>query len=134
MLRRMRWMAQAGGVVLLAAMAAAQSKPAAPAPVAALARQVLRQLVEINTTDAMGTSQAAEAMRQRFLAAGFPAADVELLGDNPKKQNLVVRYRGTGAQKPLLLMGHLDVVEARRADWSTDPFQLVEKGGYEYGR
>jgi acetylornithine deacetylase/succinyl-diaminopimelate desuccinylase-like protein len=101
----------------------------------ALAREILQQLVEINTTDSVGNvTRAAQAMAQRFRAAGFPAADVVLVGPTPKKQNLVVRLGGSGAHKPVLLLGHLDVVEAPAEDWSTDPFRLVEKDGYFYGR
>ncbi|HUX66089.1 MAG TPA: M20/M25/M40 family metallo-hydrolase [Terriglobales bacterium] len=100
----------------------------------ALAQALLRQLVDTNTTAAAGTTAAARALAQRLLAAGFPPADVSLLGANPNKLNLVVRYRGTGAKPPILLIGHLDVVQARRQDWSTDPFQLVIKNGYFYGR
>ena len=73
-------------------------------------------------------------MQQRFLAAGFPASDMQLLGPNDRKQNLVVRYHGASGKKPILLIGHLDVVEARRDDWTTDPFQFVTKDGYYYGR
>jgi acetylornithine deacetylase/succinyl-diaminopimelate desuccinylase-like protein len=73
-------------------------------------------------------------MAQRFRDAGFPEKDVQVLGPNDRKKNLVLRYHGTGSQKPVLLIGHLDVVEARREDWTTDPFQFVEKDGYFYGR
>jgi acetylornithine deacetylase/succinyl-diaminopimelate desuccinylase-like protein len=73
-------------------------------------------------------------MAKRLLDAGFPANDVTVLGPNARKGNLVVRFRGTGAHKPILIIGHLDVVEARRSDWTTDPFQFVEKDGYFYGR
>lgn len=101
----------------------------------ARAREIFKQLVEINTTDSVGsTTAAAEAMAARFKAAGFPDADVRVLGPNPRKGNLVVRYRGTGAKRPLLLLAHLDVVEANREDWSFDPFTLTEKDGYLYGR
>jgi acetylornithine deacetylase/succinyl-diaminopimelate desuccinylase-like protein len=97
--------------------------------------EIFRQLIEINTTDSTGNvTRAAQALAQRFRAAGFPAADVLLLGPNERKKNLVVRLRGSGARRPVLLIGHLDVVEARRADWSTDPFKLVEKDGFFYGR
>src|SRR5712671_4989205 len=102
-----------------------------------LARDVFQQLVEINTTDSVGnTTVAAEAMAKRLLDAGFPAKDVSMLGPNERKGNLVARLRGSGAGslKPILIIGHLDVVEALRADWSTDPFQFVEKDGYFYGR
>jgi acetylornithine deacetylase/succinyl-diaminopimelate desuccinylase-like protein len=108
-----------------------------PADAAAdkLVYEIFRQLIEINTTDSVGNiTTAAEALAQRFRAAGFPAADVAVLGPNDRKKNLVVRLRGSGARKPVLLIGHLDVVEARRADWSTDPFKLEQKDGYFYGR
>jgi len=99
------------------------------------AREIFKQLVEINTTDSVGsTTDAAEAMAARFKAAGFPDADVKVLGPNPRKGNLVVRYRGNGSKRPLLLLAHLDVVEAKREDWSFDPFTLTEKDGYLYGR
>ena len=64
----------------------------------------------------------------------FPPSDLQLLGPNDRKQNLVVRYHGANGKKPILLIGHLDVVEARRDDWTTDPFQFVTKDGYYYGR
>jgi acetylornithine deacetylase/succinyl-diaminopimelate desuccinylase-like protein len=100
-----------------------------------LAREIFKQLVEINTTDSVGsTTAAAEAMAARFTSAGFSDADVQVLGPNPRKGNLVVRYRGSGDKRPLLLLAHLDVVEARREDWSFDPFKLTEKDGYLYGR
>ncbi len=100
-----------------------------------LARDIFKQLVEINTTDSVGnTTAAAEAMAARLRTAGFPESDVRVLGPNPRKGNLVARLHGTGARKPLLLICHLDVVEARREDWSTDPFQFIEKDGYFYGR
>src|SRR5947208_15799298 len=99
------------------------------------ARDIYKQLVEINTTDSVGNvTKAAEAMAARLKAAGFPAADVQLLGPDPRKGNLVARYRGTGARRPLILLAHLDVVEAKRDDWSTDPFTFIEKDGYFYGR
>jgi len=120
------------GTLVLAGAQAGESTGAASRQ---LARELLQQLVEINTTDSVGNvTEAAEAMAQRFRAAGFAAADVQLLGPSPKKQNLVVRLRGSGAHQPLLLLGHLDVVEAPREDWATDPFRLVEKDGYFYGR
>ncbi len=99
------------------------------------AKEIFKQLVEINTTQSVGnTTQAAEAMAARFRAAGFPEADVRVLGPSAKKGNLVVRYRGTGAKPPMILLAHLDVVEARREDWSVDPFVLTERDGYFYGR
>ncbi len=102
-----------------------------------LARDIFQQLIEINTTDSAGsTTVAAHAMAKRLLDAGFPQGDVVVLGPNDRKGNLVVRLHATAAngRKPILLIGHLDVVEARRQDWTTDPFQFVEKDGYFYGR
>jgi acetylornithine deacetylase/succinyl-diaminopimelate desuccinylase-like protein len=101
------------------------------------AHEIFKQLIEINSTDSVGsTTVAAEAMAKRLLDAGFPKADVVVLGPNDRKGNMVARYRGkTGSKlKPILIIGHLDVVEAKREDWSTDPFQFVEKDGYFYGR
>jgi len=97
---------------------------------------MLAQLTAINTTDSErgNITTAAEAMAQRLRTAGFPAEDIRVLGPSERKKNLVARLRGTGAHQPVLLIGHLDVVEARREDWSTDPFQLVEKDGELYGR
>src|ERR1700685_3149367 len=100
-----------------------------------LARDIYKQLIEINTTDSVGsTTVAAEAMAQRLRDAGYAASDVQVIGPNARKGNLVARLRGTGAQKPMLLICHLDVVEARRDNWSMDPFQFIEKDGYFYGR
>jgi acetylornithine deacetylase/succinyl-diaminopimelate desuccinylase-like protein len=100
-----------------------------------LARDIYKQLIEINTTDSVGsTTVAADAMAQRLRDAGYPPSDVQVLGPNARKGNLVARLRGSGAQKPMLLICHLDVVEARREDWSMDPFQFIEKDGYFYGR
>jgi acetylornithine deacetylase/succinyl-diaminopimelate desuccinylase-like protein len=100
-----------------------------------LSREIFQQLIEINTTDSVGsTTVAANAMAKRLLDAGFPKQDVVVLGPNDRKGNLVARFRGTGAAKPILFIGHLDVVEAPRSDWTTDPFKFIEKDGYFYGR
>lgn len=101
------------------------------------ARDILKQLIEINTTDSSGsTTKAADAMAARLKAAGFPAADVLVLGPNARKGNLVARLRGRGAGKPILLLAHLDVVEARKEDWSQglEPFVFTERDGFFYGR
>jgi acetylornithine deacetylase/succinyl-diaminopimelate desuccinylase-like protein len=96
---------------------------------------IFKQLIDINSTDSVGSVTAAsEAMAQRFRDAGFADADIQILGPNDRKKNLVVRLHGTGKYKPLLLIGHLDVVEAHREDWTTDPFNFVEKDGFYYGR
>jgi acetylornithine deacetylase/succinyl-diaminopimelate desuccinylase-like protein len=125
--------------VLLAAVTVSFFAPALLAQIDPGTRQlshdIFKQLIEINTTDSVGsTTVAAEAMAQRLRDAGFPASDVVVLGPNARKGNMVARLHGTGAHKPVLLIGHLDVVEARRSDWTTDPFQFVEKDGYYYGR
>ena len=102
-----------------------------------LAHDIFQQLIEINTTDSIGsTTIAAQAMANRLTSAGFPAEDVKVLGPNDRKGNLIARYRGAVSSrlKPILIIAHLDVVEARREDWTTDPFQFVEKDGYYYGR
>jgi acetylornithine deacetylase/succinyl-diaminopimelate desuccinylase-like protein len=119
------------GLVALGAQASAQS--AAPDP---LARDIFKQLIEINTSHSVGsTTDAAQAMAQRLRDGGFAAEDVQVLvGPNPKRGNLVARLHGSGAHRPVLIIGHLDVVEARREDWSTDPFVFTEKDGYFYGR
>jgi len=100
-----------------------------------LARDIFKQLVEINTTDSVGNvTAAAEALAGRLLEAGFAEKDIHVAGPNERKKNLVVRLRGTGNRKPILFIGHLDVVEAHREDWTTDPFEFIEKDGYFYGR
>ncbi len=100
-----------------------------------LASEIFQQLIEINTTDSVGDcTAAAQAMAERLKAAGFPEEDMKVLGPHARKGNLVARLRGTGARKPILLLAHLDVVEAKRDDWSFDPFKFLEKDGYYYGR
>lgn len=100
-----------------------------------LAREVFEQLININTTDSVGNvTTASEAMADRFRQAGFAEKDVVIAGPNERKKNLVVRYHGSGKRGAILFVGHLDVVEARREDWSLDPFQFVEKEGFFYGR
>jgi acetylornithine deacetylase/succinyl-diaminopimelate desuccinylase-like protein len=100
-----------------------------------LARSIFKELIEINTTHSKGnTTTAADAMAKRLIASGFSEKDVLVVGPELRNRNLVVRLRGTGKRPPLLLLSHLDVVEARRADWSMDPFVLIEKDGYFYGR
>src|SRR5438132_4329907 len=98
-----------------------------------LAHDILRQLIEINTTDSVGNvTTAAEAMAKRLRDGGFETGDIQVAGPSERKKNLVARFRGTGKRKPILFIGHLDVVEALRADWSTDPFEFIEKDGYFY--
>lgn len=115
---------------LLALQATAQT-PASP-------REILAELISINTTDPGGdNTAAARAVAKHLISAGFPAADVQILvpEGRPNKGNLVARLRSANSTlKPFLFMGHLDVVEARPEDWTTNPFQLIEKDGYLYGR
>ncbi len=113
----------------------------AQSPDRVLARDIFKQLIETNTTDSVGdNTRAAEAMAARFRAAGYADSDVKVLvpKEMPRKGNVVVRLRGTssstGPAKPILFIGHLDVVEAKREDWSFDPFQFRERDGYFYGR
>ena len=109
------------------------SSPACAQPT--LAREIYKELVEINTvTNSGDTGQAAYAMAARLKAAGFAEADVHVFNPAPKKGNLVARLRGTGRKKPMMVMAHIDVVDAKREDWSMDPFKLEEKDGYFYGR
>ena len=117
-------------------IAAGASRAAAAEPdEGALAREIYAQLVEINTTDSVGdNTAAAQAMAKRLRQAGFPEEDLQLIVPHEGKGNLVARLRGGAKRKPLLLLAHLDVVEARREDWSVDPFRFLEKEGYYYGR
>jgi acetylornithine deacetylase/succinyl-diaminopimelate desuccinylase-like protein len=114
---------------------AASGRADALAPHQQLARDVYQELIEINTVTATGdTARAAEAMADRLRAAGFEGPDLQVLSPAPRKGNLVARLRGTGVRKPIMLLAHIDVVEARREDWSVDPFKLTEQDGYFYGR
>jgi acetylornithine deacetylase/succinyl-diaminopimelate desuccinylase-like protein len=100
-----------------------------------LARDIYKEFVEIQSGYTSGaTTPVAEAAAARLKASGFPESDIFVGGAHPKKANLVVRYRGTGARKPILLLAHTDVVEAKREDWTMDPFQFNEKDGFFYGR
>src|SRR6202022_539068 len=104
-------------------------------PTQQFAREIYKELVEINTVTPTGdTAKAAEAMAARLRAAGYVGSDVQVFNPAPRKGNLWARLHGTGARKPILLMAHIDVVEAKRDDWSVDPFKLLEKDGYFYGR
>jgi len=125
------------------AQASAQVRASAPPQDQKLALEIFRQLIEIDTTHSAGSvTVAAEAMRDRLLAGGFPAEDVTLAGPSERKQNLIARFRGQGnrntvrstMQGTIVFFAHLDVVEAQRSDWSVDPFRFIEKDGYYYGR
>ena len=109
-------------------------------PTQQLAKDIYKEVIELNTVNIGGsTTEAANAIAKRFRDAGFPENDIFLGGVQANKHNVVVRYRGKGgpsAPKPLLLLAHLDVVEALKSDWSDgrDPFKFGEEGGYFYGR
>ena len=105
------------------------------AAVVEVSRQLLRDLIAIDTSEPKGsTAPAAERAARELRAAGFPAEDVQVVGIDARRGNLVARLRGSGPGKPVLFLAHLDVVPALRDDWTTDPFTLVEKDGYYYGR
>ena len=107
------------------------------APHQQLAHDIYKELIEINTADSVGnTTTAANAVAKRLLDAGFVQSDIFQGGPRPDKGNLVVRYHGSGARKPLLLLAHLDVVQALKSDWSPDldPYKFIERDGYYYGR
>jgi acetylornithine deacetylase/succinyl-diaminopimelate desuccinylase-like protein len=118
------------------AVLAAQTMPTMPPEAEQqLEREIYKEMVEIKSGYATGaTTPVAEAAARRLKAAGFPDADIFVGGAIPTKANLVVRYHGTGARRPILLLAHTDVVEAKREDWSMDPFTLTERDGYFYGR
>jgi acetylornithine deacetylase/succinyl-diaminopimelate desuccinylase-like protein len=129
----MNRMTLAATALLALASIAALAQPRTPHD--QLAFDIYKELVEINTVTATGdTGQAADAMAERLRSAGFPAEDVHVFKPAPRKGNLVARLRGSGAKRPMILMAHIDVVPARREDWSTDPFKLVEQDGHYYGR
>ncbi len=104
-------------------------------PYQQLGRDVYKELIETDTTHSTGdTTKAAELLARRIRGAGFPEADIQIIGPAPRNKNLVVHYRGTGVKPPVVLLAHLDVVEAKRDDWSLDPFKLTERDGFFYGR
>ena len=106
------------------------------APYEQRARAIFKELIDINTTDtpAGNVTTAAEAAARRLKAAGWADSDLQVIGPDPRKHNLVARWRGTGAGRPLLLLAHLDVVDAKREDWTVDPFTFLERDGWFYGR
>jgi acetylornithine deacetylase/succinyl-diaminopimelate desuccinylase-like protein len=135
----------AAGLAALAAacLTIAPSALAAPAPGPlpppenqALARDILREIIEVRSVHEVGTAGVASLIAARLKAAGFADADVQVLADPkfPHQVNVVTRLRGKGKGKPILWIGHQDVVEAKAEDWTVPPFQLTEKDGYFYGR
>ena len=124
---------------LFGSAAHAQSRPAQrtlpPDGDQQLARAIFKEMIEVKSGFSTGaTTPVAEAVAKRLRDAGFPAADIFVGGAAPHKANLVVRYHGSGKKKPILLLAHTDVVEAKREDWTVDPFTFLEKDGYFYGR
>src|SRR3954467_4857289 len=108
---------------LSAAFCTAANLP--PAADQQLAREIYKEMVESQSGFTTGaTTPIAESVAARLKAAGFPASDIFVGGVIPRKANVVVRYHGSGARKPILLLAHIDVVEAKREDWTTDPFQF----------
>jgi acetylornithine deacetylase/succinyl-diaminopimelate desuccinylase-like protein len=115
--------------------AAARAQTMRPDAEKKLALDIYKEFIEIQSGYTTGaTTPVVEAAVRRLKAAGFPDSDIFVGGEVPKKMNLVVRLHGAGAHKPILLLAHTDVVEAKREDWTTDPFQFIEKDGYYYGR
>ncbi|PTS90970.1 MULTISPECIES: M20/M25/M40 family metallo-hydrolase [unclassified Caulobacter] len=135
-MRMAGWMTTAALLVL--PMAASAQTAAAPRPDQLKFRELYKELVEINTTLSVGScTRAAEAMGARLKAAGYADSDVQVVvhPKYPREGSLVAVLRGTDAKsKPMLLLAHIDVVEAKREDWTRDPFTLVEENGYFYGR
>lgn len=114
----------------------ANASDRAAAQGAAEAKSILADLLALDTTASKGTVNAVELLRKRFLAAGFPAADLVVLSkpDEPAQTSLVVRIHGQGRGKPLLYLCHLDVVPANPRDWTVPPYAMTEKDGWIYGR
>ena len=122
-------------LVALASAAGARAQELVSDAERAQVREIYQELVETDTTHSSGsTTAAADKVAARLRAAGIPAADLVQLGPSPTKGNLVARLHGRGPEKALILLAHLDVVEAKREDWSVDPFLLLEQDGYFYGR
>jgi acetylornithine deacetylase/succinyl-diaminopimelate desuccinylase-like protein len=121
---------------LTLAPAAQAAGPMPPPAYQAMARDILKELIETNSIHANGSTVAAQRVAKLALVAGFAPGDVTVLAppERPTKGNVVIRLHGKGLGKPLLIIGHLDVVEANPRDWTTDPFKLIEKDGYYYGR
>jgi len=135
LVRRRTWSTSLAAVVFAVSGAAAQDRSMPPASDQQLARAIYKEMIEVNSGYTSGsTTPVVDAVAKRLKAAGFPTSDIFVGGASPKKANLVVRLHGTGRRKPILLLAHTDVVEAKREDWSMDPFVLTEKDGYFYGR
>lgn len=122
-------------LAVLAAAGAAHG--AALTPVQQQMRSIYQELVETNTTNSVGScTVAAQKMAKRLKAGGFKDSELQMIipPGGPQKGNLIARLKGDGSKKPLLLLAHIDVVEAKREDWERDPFKLVEENGMFYAR
>ncbi len=136
--RRGSWKTSAWLILLFVCSASADSslglQPASDTD-RQFAREIFEQLIDTDTSHtANSITQASAELRRRLLDAGFSENDISVIGPNERKQNLVVRYRGRDVRKAILIIGHLDVVDAKRSDWTTDPFHFLEKDGFFYGR
>ncbi len=134
-----------GSLLLASALVGASAAVGASAPAApaapenserALAREILRELIDTRTTHDVGSTELARKIQARLLAAGFAPSDAQLLipADHPRAGNVVARLHGRGKGKAVLYLCHLDVVAANPEDWTRDPFHLTEDNGWLYGR
>jgi acetylornithine deacetylase/succinyl-diaminopimelate desuccinylase-like protein len=127
----------AGALLIFNALSIAQT-PLSPDSYQKNLRLIYKELVEINTTDSVGScTKAASAMAQHLKKAGFDKANLQLIvpPGGPQKGNLVATIKGKNENlKPILLLAHIDVVEAKRQDWERDPFKLIEENGNFYAR
>jgi acetylornithine deacetylase/succinyl-diaminopimelate desuccinylase-like protein len=125
------------GSLLVASALVGASAPAAPqASEPALAREILREMIDTRSTHDVGSTDLARKVQARLLAGGFAPADAQLLipADHPRAGNVVARLHGRGKGKAVLYLCHLDVVAANPEDWTRDPFHLTEDNGWLYGR
>ena len=133
-----RQLCAAAALLCAATWASAQTTPATMAPLNPEQQRfykIYKELVEINTTHSVGNNtEAARAMQKHLLDAGFKPDELQIFEPFPRKGNLVARFKGSGAKKPMLLLAHIDVVEAKREDWKSDPFKLKEDDGYYTAR
>src|SRR5439155_15151963 len=133
-LKSMRFPGIQTAVLLIASMLASHlhAQTIALTPEQKQFREIYQELVEINTTESAGScTTAVTAMAARLKAGGYSDSEMQIIvpPGGPTKGNLVARLKGSGASKPLLLLAHVDVVEAKRADWVRDPFKLIEENG-----
>lgn len=133
-----RQLCAAAAWLCAATWAGAQTLPAGMAPLNPEQQRfykIYKELVEINTTHSVGNNtEAARALQKHLLDAGFKPDELQIFEPFPRKGNLVARFKGSGAKKPMLLLAHIDVVEAKREDWKSDPFKLKEDDGYYTAR